>query len=85
MWEKKVLTHCRHDYYDYYKNLEEAKEACTKDSNCAAIFDDSCDNFKFFLCPLGYTEKVSANSCLYIKSSGTVIKEIIKMNILQRY
>ena len=69
MWEKKVLTDCRDDYDGYYKNLEDAKEACVKDSNCAAIFDDSCDNFNFFLCPLGYTEKVSSIACLYIKSS----------------
>ena len=72
MWEKKVLTHCRDDFYDYYKNLEEAKEACTKDSNCAAIYDDSCDNDDFLLCQLGYTEDVSPNSCLY-KPVGTVI------------
>ena len=84
MWEKKVLTHCNEDDYGNYDNVEEAKEACRKDSNCAAIYDDSCDDHNFFLCPLGYTEKESSSSCLYIKPAGTVIIKIIKMNILQR-
>ena len=79
------MTHCDDDNYGYYENVEEAKEACSKDSNCAAIYDNSCDDHGVSLCPLGYTEKQSSSSCLYIKPTGTVIIKIIKMNILQRY
>ena len=89
MWEKKVLTHCDDVKYGQYETLREAKQACEKDSNCAAIYDHSCssnDDEGFYLCPLGYTEKESsAGSCLYIESAGTVIIQIIKINILQRY
>ena len=88
MWEKKVLTHCDDDKYGQYETLREAKQACEKDSNCAAIYDHSCssnDDEGFYLCPLGYTEKESSWSCLYIKPAGTVIIKIIKINILQRY
>ena len=79
------MTHCDDDNYGYYQNVEEAKEACSNDSNCAAIYDNSCDDHGVSLCPLGYTEKQSSSSCLYIKPTGTVIIKIIKMNILQRY
>ena len=84
IWEKKVFTYCD-DYYVRYQNFKEAKEAYIKDSNCAAIYDDYCDDHDFRLCPLGYTEKESSSSCLYINPAGTVIIKIIKMNILQRY
>ena len=80
-WEKKALTHCAQDDYGSYTHVEAATYACTRDSDCAAIYDDYCDNQGFSLCPLGYTEKSSSSSCLYIKP-GTV--KIIKMNILQR-
>ena len=84
--EKNALTHCDDDRYGQYANVEEAKEACRKDSNCAAIYDDFCNDDVVFLCPLGYTEKESSvGSCLYIESAGTVIIQIIKINILQRY
>ena len=66
-WEKKVLTHCDGQDYGYYENVEEAKEACRKDSNCAAIYDGSCNDHGVYLCPLDYTEKESSSSCLYIK------------------
>ena len=82
------MTHCDDDKYGQYETLREAKQACEKDSNCAAIYDHSCssnDDEGFYLCPLGYTEKESSWSCLYIKPAGTVIIEIIKINILQLY
>ena len=83
MWEK-TLAYCNGGYGEY-NNFEEAQEACRKDSNCAAIYDDSCDDDGVYLCPLGYIEKESSSSCLYIKPAGTVIIRIIKMNILQLY
>ena len=79
------MAKCTDDYYGRYEHLEEAKEACEKDSNCVAIWDSNCNNYNFFLCPLGYREKESSSSCLYINPAGTVTIEIIKMNILQRY
>ena len=79
------MTHCDDDNYGYYQNVEEAKEACRKDFNCAAIYDYSCDYYGVYLCPLGYIEKESSSSCLYIKPAGTVIIQMIKMNILQCY
>ena len=71
MWEKKVLTYCTVGYGSY-QTFEEAQEAGVKDSNCAAIYDGSCDNDGFYLCRVGYTEKVAGSSCLYIKPVGTV-------------
>ena len=85
MWEKQVLTQCSPQYGLYYENFEEAKEACKKDSHCAALFDSWCDDIGFRLCPSGYTEKASSASCLHIKPGGTVIIIIIKTNVLQRY
>ena len=84
MWEKKVLTYCA-GYYGTYENLEEAKEACKKDLTCPAIYDSGCKGRNFRLCPQGYTEVVSSNSCLFIKSAGTVLITIMKMNILHFY
>ena len=84
MWEKKLSASCSYDYYGQYVNVGEAQEACKKDSNCVAIYDSGCDDHYYYLCPQGYTEKVSSSSCLYIKPPGTVIIKIIKMNILQR-
>ena len=83
MWERKVLTHCDDDNYGYYENVEEAKEACSNDSNCAAIYDNYCDDHVVQLCPSGYTEKASSASCLHIKPGGTVIIIIIKTNVLK--
>ena len=84
MWEK-TLAYCNGGYGEY-NNFEEAQEACKKDSNCAAIYDHSCSSTEdYYLCPFGHTEKSSSWSCLYIKGAGTVIFEIIKINILQRY
>ena len=80
IWEKKVFTFCD-DYYVRYQNFKEAKEACIKDSNCAAIYDDFCNNNRFFLCQKNYTEIGSAHSCLYIKPAGTANIKILVMNI----
>ena len=72
--------------YNCYFNLERAKEACKRDSNCAAVYDHYCSsNHYYYLCPLGYKEEISTVSCLYIKSAGTLTIKIIKMNILQSY
>ena len=69
MWKKKALTHCNGDEYGSYQDFFAAKESCEKDSNCAAIYDGSCNYDNFLLCQLGYTEKVSSKSCLYIYSA----------------
>ena len=76
MWETKALTHCDGDKYGRYETILEAKQACVKDSNCGAIYDNSCDNQDFSLCRLGYTEKSSSSSCLYIKPGGIVIMKL---------
>ena len=89
MWKKKVLTHCSDNSYGRYVYFEEAKKACEKDSNCAAIYDELCDDNGFHLCKLGYQERESSSSCIYINPAinpaGTIMIEIIIMNILQRY
>ena len=84
VWEMKGSTICT-KYYGggLYNSFEKAQEACNTDSNCAAIYDDICDNHYYQLCPMGYTEEVSSRgSCLHIKPAGTVVIKIINTNIL---
>ena len=76
MWEKKALSHCFKDSYGSYGNFEEALEACKTDPNCAAIYDDFCDNQDFALCPLGYTVQEAPRSCLHMKPNGTVMVKL---------
>ena len=82
------MTHCSDNRYGRYANYEEAKKECEKDSNCAALYDDLCDDNGFHLCKLGYAERESSKSCLYINPAinpaGTVMIKITKMNILKR-
>ena len=82
---KEGIDLCSNDDYGHYESFGKAQEACKKDSNCDAIYDLGCNGNYFYLCPQGYTEKISKSSCLNIKPAGTVIIKIIKMNILQHY
>ena len=61
-----MLTWCS-GRYGSYANLDEAKNACLEDSNCASVYDGSCDDEGAFkLCPKG-KERPSGPSCLYVK------------------
>ena len=72
---------CPGHNYGSYINFEDAKEACKKDSSCAAIYNSACTYYNFSLCSLGYTTNTTNNDCIYIKP-GTVI--IIIVNFLVR-
>ena len=52
----------------------EAKEACTSDSNCSAIYDNSCDGNQVYLCPSNYNEQVSeVGSCIFMKPGNVFL------------
>ena len=69
-YKKEGKKYCGLDAYGSYNTLSEAQTACTSDENCAAIFDNTCDNVGFKLCPTGYSKKKSWSSCLYVKNQG---------------
>ena len=81
MWGKKVSTYCDYFYGGWYENFEEAKEACKKDSNCAAIYARFCNTDFFRLCATNYTELEPSYHCIYIKLAGTVTIKLLIMNI----
>ena len=65
----KTSTSCIADKYGSFDNIRDAKEACTVDPNCAAIYDNYCDTSYVELCPRGFTEQQSSpsGSCLFMK------------------
>ena len=66
-------THCYDEKYGEYETLDEAKVVCHSDSNCIAVYDNSCDNKNaFYLCPKGLPLEDSPTSCIYQnpKASG---------------
>ena len=64
----KTSTSCIADRYGSFNNIRDAKEACTVDPNCAAIYDNNCDGNTVYLCSSNYTEQVSGvGSCLFVK------------------
>ena len=64
-----------------YSSLRDAKDACKFDSNCAAIYDVSCDNIDFKLCPKGFQKgSSSSKSCIYNKQ-GTIQHIYSKLQI----
>ena len=69
MYPKKDSVHCIQDEYGSYSTFASARTACASDSNCAAVYDDYCDNLGFTLCPVSYVEEAStASSCLFPKN-----------------
>lgn len=55
-------------YYGSYTTLDGAKEACSADSDCQAIYDASCNGSPYYLCSQStgiYTSSIG--SCLHHK------------------
>jgi hypothetical protein len=63
-------SHFCDTYHGSYSSVSAARSACITDSNCVAVYDDSCDDSgPHYLCDAGHSYSVStAGSCLYIKS-----------------
>ena len=66
-YTKVELKHCWPDKYGSYNTLDDAKAACTADSNCGGVYDLSCDGAPFYLCPETATLYTSSASCVYCK------------------
>jgi len=70
-------THCFDGKYGMYSSLNEARAACTKDSKCAAVYDQGCDESAkdIFLCVKPYRRKASTSSCIWeqLDTNGNVI------------
>ena len=82
-------TSCSDDNYGHelYYNVAEAQEACSSDPNCAAVYDNNCDNVIASLCPLGFTPKRSSGECTYPKIGNAFIYmiSIIIWNIINAH
>ena len=73
-WLRKTSTHCGYDNYGNYSSVLEAKEACIRDSECAAIYDNNCDGNQVHLCPSNYNEEVSeVGSCIFMKPGNVFL------------
>lgn len=70
-FSKITRRHCWHEKHTSrtFKNVLEAKIACSLDANCAAVYDRGCDNQSndVYMCRRGFTQYTSGSSCLYIK------------------
>ena len=51
--------------------MNEARAACSADTNCASIYDEECDGLgEFDLCRINVLPRDSSGgSCLYVKQS----------------
>lgn len=58
---------CYQNDYGRYNTLDDAKFACSNDSECLGIYDVYCNGPPFYLCPKGKELKISKSSCTYIK------------------
>ena len=61
-------SHCNQDKYGSYSTFVAARTACASDSNCAAVYDENCDDLDYTLCPVSYVEEYSDRSCLFPKN-----------------
>ena len=71
-YRKLEQKHCFYDKYESYNTLEDAKFACTLDSNCGGVYDPGCNTEQYFannysLCPLKSVYRKSGSSCTYHK------------------
>ena len=68
-WSKKTSTHCVvADRLFHYDSVRQAKNACSIDPNCGAVYDEDCKHKKVWLCSVGYSEEVATTgSCLFEK------------------
>ena len=51
--------------------MDDAIAACDLDTNCGKIYDESCDDAIFHLCPKISVVLEAENSCLYSKQNRT--------------
>ena len=62
---------CNGHEYGQYSQLDDAKQACNKDSNCSSVFDLGCGEMnKFHLCSdtADSLNETSLNDCIYYKT-----------------
>ena len=64
---KTASRSCYQNDYGRYDTLDEAKLACSNDSECSGIYDVFCNGPPFVLCPKKEEFKHSKSSCTYIK------------------
>ena len=64
---KTASRSCYQNDYGRYDTLDEAKLACSNDSECSGIYDVFCNGPPFVLCPMKEDLKYSKSSCTYIK------------------
>ena len=64
---KTASRSCYQNDYGRYETLDEAKYACSNDSECSGIYDVFCNGPPFVLCPKKEDLKYSKLSCTYIK------------------
>ena len=66
---------CNGHEYGQYSQLDDAKQACNKDSNCSSVFDLGCGEMnRFHLCSdtADSLNETLLNDCIYYKTiTGT--------------
>ena len=68
-YTRETSKHCATARHGNYSSLFLAKEACSTDSNCYAVYDYECDDAGGFrLCDLiNKTIEGMTSSCIYVK------------------
>ena len=73
--EKNSKKNCNGHEYGQYSQLDDAKQACNKDSNCSSVFDLGCGEMnRFHLCSdtADSLNETLLNDCIYYKTiTGT--------------
>ena len=68
---KILKKNCNGHEYGQYFQLDEAKQACNKDSNCSSVFDLGCGEMnRFHLCSdtADSLNETLLNDCIYYKT-----------------
>ena len=59
---------CKGNNYGSFPTMDKAKSKCSEDPRCIGVYDQGCDDKKFFsLCHRGYELESSGSSCTYIE------------------
>ena len=65
---KMEKKHCSGDHYGSYNSVDDAKAACSVDSNCQSVYHSGCSTSgTVFLCLIGSSYSTSTSSCIYEK------------------
>ena len=65
--------HCSKDRYGSFGTIQSAKDACSKDINCRAVFDNQCDEGHnspgdIHLCPISTLYWFEEADCIFQKN-----------------